>query len=329
VRISQNPSVAVLLTTHNGNQYIKPQVRSLKDNCTRFSLHWLDDQSVDATRETVRATAFATGIQLHEYHQSVRQGFPGSFFHLIEAVEADIYMFCDQDDIWQPGKIDATVQNIRADLHSPVLCFSECLIFRNAEPGILFPFSHASRVSVAKSLEESRSFILVPGLGHTMGFTRALRDLYLRDAIVAREYAFGHDTWMYILAVAAGAARMLYGVPTTLYRRHESNTTSGQVTRGGKAIVNWQLIQGMRKGSARQARGFLRASASLPSSRTLGRMIQRAEIVSGLDRRHSGPELARVLMGRVLYPNAWIGARMALACLSSDATADSGVLRTN
>jgi uncharacterized protein YprB with RNaseH-like and TPR domain len=34
--------VAVLLSTYNGARFIEPQIKSLKENVTPFTLHWIN-----------------------------------------------------------------------------------------------------------------------------------------------------------------------------------------------------------------------------------------------------------------------------------------------
>jgi len=125
VKKPQDVDVAILLATYNGARFVEQQIRSLKDNDIKFTLHWLDDHSVDNTRETVRAAARSGDIELKEWHQPQHLGVPGAFFRLLECVEADVYLFCDQDDIWQPDKIDVTVGELLPDLELPVICFSD------------------------------------------------------------------------------------------------------------------------------------------------------------------------------------------------------------
>src|SRR5207249_3722411 len=112
VNTQQHPKVALLLATYNGARFVEPQIRSLKENSVPFTLHWIDDHSTDDTRDAVRASALDSRIDFVEWHQPQHKGYPGAFFQLLECVDADIYLFCDQDDIWQPGKIDATVANL-------------------------------------------------------------------------------------------------------------------------------------------------------------------------------------------------------------------------
>jgi glycosyltransferase involved in cell wall biosynthesis len=318
VTTQPHAEVAVLLATYNGAPFIDPQIKSLKENTTPFKLHWLDDHSTDGTREVVRASALRLGIELREWHQPQHLGAWGAYFQLLESVDADIYLFCDQDDIWQPGKIDATVANLVPDLTSPVLCFSDPLMFKDNEPGIFHRASDVTGVKPPKALEESRLFMSPCAWGHTQGFTRSLRDLFLRHKDIARTYSFGHDWWMYLLAIAAGTSRMLANAPTTLYRRHGNNVSEFYFS-AKRVDQIWQLQQVLRRGISRQAEGFLLASATLPPGPKLERILAIARLVATLDRRQPPTTLLRLARRGALWPNNRRAAWLSAACLCSDA----------
>src|SRR5690349_5263864 len=83
----QHPLVAVLLPTYNGARFVETQIRSLRENERPFTLHWIDDHSNDDTRQVVRDSAATSGIDLREWHQPEHQGWPGTFFQLLECVD--------------------------------------------------------------------------------------------------------------------------------------------------------------------------------------------------------------------------------------------------
>src|ERR1700729_1913701 len=97
---SLDANVAILLATYNGAKFVETQILSLKENRTPFTIHWIDDHSTDDTRLIVRECARSAGIPVKEWHIELHLGVPGVFFELLERAEADIYLFCDQDDIW-------------------------------------------------------------------------------------------------------------------------------------------------------------------------------------------------------------------------------------
>lgn len=316
-----SPRIAVLLATYNGSRFIEPQIRSLRDNATRFTLHWLDDHSTDDTRARVRAVAADAGIPLCEWHQETHCGVPGVFFRLLECVDAEIYLFCDQDDIWQPGKIDATVASLAPDIAAPVLCFSEPLTFKEGQPRRLRRLSDVlAEAKAPEGLRESRSFMSSCCCGHTVGFTRPLREIFLSHKEVAREYAIMHDQWMYLLAVAAGRFRMLSDVPTTLYRLHGRNFITDYITpSGGRLAWRWRLQRVLRRSISRQASGFLLASKTLPEGSKLDRLVRLARMVAVLDRRQSLAAVLRLAFRGAFPPTLYGALWLAAACLCTDA----------
>lgn len=321
--VGKSVKVAVLLATYNGEKFVEAQIKSLGRNHTPFSLHWLDDTSTDNTRGIVRDAASQCHITLVEWHQPQKEGIPGAFFRLLECVEADIYLFCDQDDIWQAGKIDAAVENLRGNLAAPVLCFSDPWMFRDTEPDAFYRFSSVLGVNAEASLDESRLFMPATSLGNTQAFTRPLRELFLAHAEVARLHAAVHDMWFYFLAVASGSARMLTDVPTTLYRRHGNAwcDTYGS-WRGpgrGRYVVTWKQHQLARRVVARHAQGFLLLSSTLPKVSRLDRFLSIAQKVSALERRQSVGAISRLIRDRVMWPSRKLTAELAAVCLCSDA----------
>jgi glycosyltransferase involved in cell wall biosynthesis len=313
-------NVAVLLATYNGSQYVDHQIRSLKDNETPFTLHWLDDHSTDNTREVVRSSARIAGVPITEWHQPQRQDIPGSFFKLLECVEADIYLFCDQDDIWFPGKIDATVANLAPDMGQPVLCSSDFLQFNDhggtGNAPSLSGFIGDQRLKgppVFLMLMRALSFAL------TQGFTRPLREIYLKHKAIAGEYAMSHDCWMYDIAIASGTARLISNEPTVLRRLHGKNSSLRYGRQDRNPIKRkWRSAQLFRNYASRHAQGFLLATPTLPSGQHLNRLRQLAQLIATIDRRQSPRALVR-LAGLGVTP-WWNPGWFSVACLCSDAT---------
>jgi rhamnosyltransferase len=321
-------NVAVLLATYNGARFVEQQLRSLTANTAEFVVYWLDDHSTDNTREVVHKVAHSAGIGLQELHQSRHGGVPGVFFDLLEQVEADIYLFCDQDDIWQPGKIDAAVADLMPDLASPVLCFSDLLMFRDHAPQKRFRLSEVSGANAAAGLNEARLFMSGVVAGNTQAFTLPLRDMFLTHQVIARTHAIMHDTWMHLIAVAAGQVRLLPHAPTTLYRVHNDNASgafgSWRGAGAGHFVVTWHQHQVIRRALARQAKGFMIAAPTLPAGRRLQRLLKIAELIAVLDRRQSLASLVRLARLRALWPSRRLALGLALTCLCGDATTEVG-----
>ena len=317
------PDVAVLLATYNGSRFVAQQLDSLKQNDSSFTLHWIDDHSTDDTREIVRTSASRSGLKLVEWHQPYHLGVPAAFFELLERVEADIYLFCDQDDIWQRAKIDTAVEFLKSRLESPSLCCSDFFMFRTGAPEALYSFFDLAAVRSDPVLPTTKPFLTEVANGHTQAFTRPLRNYFVTHKEVAREYAYMHDEWMHSIAVATGEVHVLPGVPTTLYRYHGSNASAafgGWVGQGsGRFTSTWEQRRRFRRALARHAEGIILASPTLPPGPRLERALEIARLVASLDRRQSPAALLRLLRYRILWSNWRLAFWLAVACLSSDA----------
>jgi len=328
MKTHSSPEIAVLLATYNGARFVQAQIESYTKNTTPFALHWLDDHSTDNTREVVRSAARAAGVELFEWHQSKRLGYPGVYFELIDRVDADIYFFSDQDDIWQEGKIDVSVAHVLPEITSPLLCFSDPLLFYDEEPEVLYAYSDINHVKAPAVLRSSRSLLTVVVLGQSMTITRPLREMYLRHKDIARNYAAGHDWWFYLLAVTAGKARMLADAPTTLWRQHDSNV-SGELFRRDRTLASqitskWRLQRLLRQAMSRLAQGFLHAASTLPPGPVLDELLALAPLVAGIDRKQSPATLARLLLRRAMAPSWRHQFWLSLSCLFSDANTPEG-----
>ena len=299
--MSVDLKVAVLLATFNSAKYIEQQIASLRENTTAFTLHWLDDQSTDETRALVESAAARLGIELVAWHQPQKQGVPGAFFELLDRVQADIYLFCDHDDIWQTGKIDATVSYLLPRVERPELGFSEPLVFDDGHPQVRRRYFELAGLTAEGAQQLSRAFALNPAIGNTVGFTRPLREIYLGHRQIARGNAVMHDWWMHLLALNLGTSHLLPDVPTTLYRQHRGNAFG--VGLGGRRrtlALMWERQQRYRRLVARQARGFLLAVPGLAPGAALPSLRDAASLIQTLDRRQSLLQLVTLLRRRVL-----------------------------
>jgi hypothetical protein len=280
----------VLLATFNSSRFIAEQLASLVNNTAHFELHWLDDHSSDNTREQVRSCCRKLQIDLREWHRPARLRVPAAFFALLDQVEADAYLFCDHDDIWQPGKIDATLAAL--PVHGPArLCFSEPLVFPDGALSQCKPYFAVADIQYSNS--PARAFWNNPAVGNTIGFNRALRDHFLPTSAIAREKAVMHDWWMYLLACSCGEALFLPGVPTTLYRQHSTNVfgARGEIT----FLLAWRRLQVHRFQAARQAEGFIEVARFLPQSPRLERLAACARLFAGVHQRQSAAQLIRLI----------------------------------
>ena len=101
-------TVCILMSTYNGEKYIKQQLDSIfAQEDVDIKLVVRDDGSKDSTLDILRQY---NSIILFE---GANIGCEKSFMELLFMdIEADYYAFADQDDVWHPRKIISAIENI-------------------------------------------------------------------------------------------------------------------------------------------------------------------------------------------------------------------------
>ena len=104
-KIVNNRSVAILMATYNGEKYLREQIDSLLAQTYRdWTLYIQDDGSKDATLDIIKEYSDERIVLVDV--GLTRQGAGMNFMSLLNMVESEYYMFCDQDDVWFEDKIE-------------------------------------------------------------------------------------------------------------------------------------------------------------------------------------------------------------------------------
>jgi glycosyltransferase involved in cell wall biosynthesis len=130
-------NIAILLSTYNGGEYLKEQLDSIfEQDYQNFTLYVRDDGSTDDTILVLNSYLDKYSNMVVMEDSKRHRGANESFLWLLNHVEADYYMFCDQDDIWLKEKISTQVTAISSvninDLNAkPVLVFHDLILTTN------------------------------------------------------------------------------------------------------------------------------------------------------------------------------------------------------
>lgn len=220
--MDQMPTVAVLMSTYNGEKYIREQLDSIfNQENVQVRLFVRDDGSADNTVGILREYAQTFPLEIILDRENVRPG--ESFMRLVykyaDEPGIDYYAFADQDDIWLPEKLRIAVEKIKGcGVSVPVLYGSNQYIYtdgenkgdRHKESQRTDLISHMTKNTIA---------------GCTFVFNKALVQLVARaerpDSRILR-YRL-HDAWMMLVATTCGKA--IYDETShMLYRIHYENT---------------------------------------------------------------------------------------------------------
>lgn len=213
--------VQILMSTYNGERFIRKQLDSIVNQDYPVSLLIRDDGSSDSTVEIIREYIDKyDNISLVEGRNI---GVIASFFTLFGMAdkEADYYSMADQDDIWFSDKISRAVSRLEKMNNSvPCLyCAAQTLI--DADDNEL----------EVKMLEVKIS----PGFGNSIveniatGCTCVInRKLLALAADYTPAYTIMHDWWLYMIASYMG--EVYFDDESVMYYRQHGNNTMGSRT---------------------------------------------------------------------------------------------------
>ena len=107
--------VAILLSTYNGELYLRDQIDSFfRQTYKNWQLFARDDGSKDSTVAILKEYGDKYPHKVHLLMDNgLNIGAGESFMHLLALVDAEYYMFSDQDDVWLDNKIEITLSKVQ------------------------------------------------------------------------------------------------------------------------------------------------------------------------------------------------------------------------
>ncbi|MBX3583816.1 MAG: glycosyltransferase family 2 protein [Rhizobiaceae bacterium] len=211
--------VAILLATRNGELFLDEQLASLARQTHPLIDIWAsDDGSTDRTSAILSDWQARWDKGAFHIAAGPCRGFAENFRSLIlnEAIDADYMAFCDQDDIWEAGKLETALASIHDDgMVKPVLFCGRTLNVSSGGEAIgLSPFFRR-QPSFRNALVQS-----IAG-GNTMVLNRAAWQS-LRQASEGTGFV-SHDWWAYQVVTGVGGTVRYTAQPQVRYRQHAAN----------------------------------------------------------------------------------------------------------
>lgn len=213
--------IIVLLSTYNGQNYLKEQLDSIfAQRNVDIVVQVRDDGSTDDTINILQRYG-EKEPRLHFYQgDNIKPA--KSFFELLNnSLDATYYAFCDQDDIWENNKIESAINCLkRFDDTIPLLYYSDLKI---VDEKLNFIKMYNNR----KLLLENRYSVLVENYctGCTAVFNKELRDIVISS--LPTECTM-HDAWMNIVCTIFG--KCIYDENSyILYRQHANNVIGASI----------------------------------------------------------------------------------------------------
>lgn len=216
MEINEKPTVAVLLSTYNGEKYIEALIESvLRQEAVNVQLIIRDDGSLDKTIDIIKKFS-DDRIQLHIGNKNL--GPAKSFLKLTQYVEkADYCAYCDQDDIWKKDKLKRGINRLsKSNSNTPALYMSTYEVV-DKNLNLLF----VRDMEYERPLTLEQTILCRAPSGCTMVFNNALLQKINKKI---PQYVRMHDFWTLLTVEAFHGDIYTDEYASLQYRQHGDNS---------------------------------------------------------------------------------------------------------
>ncbi|WP_313097155.1 glycosyltransferase family 2 protein [Empedobacter sp.] len=219
--------VAILLSTYNGEKFLQEQLDSiLNQTFNDWKLYIRDDGSLDNTLNILNEyyLKFPNKIEIINNSGEYNLGAAKSFIKLLQRVEANYYMFCDQDDYWLSNKIELMFNKMKVleekSNSIPILINSDLFVV-DSKLNILnesfWKYTNLDPYKISIEFLEVTNCVT----GCATFFNKKARDIAIKD--IEDIDIIMHDYWLPICI--KGVNGLIYPIKdrTIYYRQHDNN----------------------------------------------------------------------------------------------------------
>jgi len=220
------PSVAILMTTFNGERYLREQLTSIENQRhNNWHLYVSDDGSTDQTLLILNQFALKHADRTTISTTENNLGFVNNFLKMIsnDTITASYFALCDQDDIWCAEKLSSAIQMLESKNAGLSLYCGRTILVDDAGRFAGYSKLFKKRPHFRNALVQNI------GGGNTMVFNQAVKDLLIASS---RNIAIlpSHDWWIYIVTSAVEGNVVYDPEPHLLYRQHGRNLVGGNTS---------------------------------------------------------------------------------------------------
>ena len=226
-------SVAVLMSTYNGERFLREQLDSvLTQKEVKVGLFVRDDGSSDDTKEILKEYAEKYPNINLDFAENVGVG--NSFMNLLYSApdDFDYYAFADQDDVWEEKKIAEAIRVLEENKALLYASNQECVDKVGNSLGLRYKPEDDIHLTPVSILQEN----MIAGctMVITNGFYKVLTEESHRPSPELLRNRI-HDVW---LAVTASLYEgIIYDERSFIkYRQHENNVVGASKAGFGKRL---------------------------------------------------------------------------------------------
>lgn len=230
--------LSILLATYNGEKFLSELIISLlKQTYDDFKIFISDDCSSDNTIAIINKFTNEYPNKIVNLTSGIRFGNArDNFFYLLSKVDSELYMFCDQDDVWMTNKIEETINSYDKlpNKEIPILIHSDLCVVKKDLSVINNSFFNMMKLST-KNYSWRNYLVQNNVTGCTMLINNIAANYYKKSLTINNSNILMHD---YFFAIIVSLTGEIYFInkPLLYYRQHENNSV------GAKKVYSFKFF---------------------------------------------------------------------------------------
>lgn len=226
---------SVVLSTYNGEKYIRAQLDSLKNQSQPIDeVLILDDSSSDATVDIISSYLKENQLNNWVLHQNKKNiGWRRNFICGIQKCSGDLIFTCDQDDIWSPYKIEK-MRSVMENQKEIKLLVSSYIEFHDTPPAFT---SNGDAKAVKMACPSNILDVSYPGC------TYCFRRTFFEDCLPYWIETCPHDALLWRSAELLDCLYIL-NEPLILWRKHNTSAWQKEThTVSRRTELEWRSLE--------------------------------------------------------------------------------------
>ncbi|MHA8067235.1 glycosyltransferase [Aquirufa sp. ROCK2-A2] len=195
-----NPLISVALCTYNGEKFLEKQLLSILHQTKMIDeLIVFDDLSSDSTIEILNNFQTKVPFNVSIHQNTINLGSCKNFENCMKACTGDVIFLCDQDDVWEPQKVEKQLEFLMEHPEKDAVFSNATMINQSGQPTGMTSFEQIQFVDQFQELWNNGGAFDILLRGYVVtGATLAIRSRILPEIFPVPRIIdeLIHDGWI-------------------------------------------------------------------------------------------------------------------------------------